>query len=113
MSAWKKFIDNKTPEERQEYMERLREHRKQYRSENKERLNAIDKARYEDRKEDEKEKREEKHACEICGGRYSTHNKSTHLHSQRHINVLHEQDKKDKKSNHNNTQHNHTDVNVD
>ena len=75
MSAWNNFLDRKTPEELQAYRERHTERMKDYHRHNQERLRTVDKERYEKRKETEKEKREEKHACEICGGRYTTHNK--------------------------------------
>ena len=88
MSTWKKFVDRKTPEELQEYREQRREHMKNYRIHNQERLRAADKDRYETRKEKEKEKREEKHACEICGGRYTTHTKSQHLSTKKHCKAL-------------------------
>jgi hypothetical protein len=91
MTTWRKFIDSKTPEELQEYREQRREHMKNYRIHNQERLRAADRDRYETRKEKEKEKREEKHTCEICGGRYTTHTKPQHLSTKKHCKALEEQ----------------------
>ena len=88
MSAWKNFVDRKTPEELQEYRERRREHMKNYRSHNQERLRAADKDRYETRKEKEKEKREKQHTCEICGGHYTAHTKTQHLNRKKHHKAL-------------------------
>ena len=60
------------------------EYFKRYRETHREHLAALEHARWERKKEELKEIRNAKHACEMCGGRFTYSNKSFHEKSKKH-----------------------------
>ena len=65
-----------------------REYKKQYYENNKEHLKEVFQLYWERNKEAINERKNAKRHCEICEGRYTTRNKSTHERCQKHQRAL-------------------------
>jgi hypothetical protein len=68
---------------KQQYRETHKDERKQYRHDNKDKLNEQMKLYYETNKDVLNAKKNIKHACD-CGGNYTLSNKSAHFKSIKH-----------------------------
>ena len=86
MSAWQKFISNKSAEELDQYRAERREYNRNYQEANKDKIhervapNLVP------------------HVCEVCGQQYSAHNSTRHLQSKRHRRAMGEDIPNKKKS---------------
>ena len=69
---------------RENNKEQIAEKKKEYREENREQIQKKEK----EYREKNKERLSEKHACELCGGRYTTASKHTHIKAKKHIQAM-------------------------
>jgi hypothetical protein len=65
--------------------EKIQEYLHDYYENNKEKLQEYKQEYYKLNREKNKEKLQTKNICDICGGKFTTHHKSTHLKSLKHI----------------------------
>ena len=79
----KERINAKSKEYYDDNKDEIAANRKQYRANNKERINAKKKQYYNNNKEQINAKSKQKHDCE-CGGKYITANKSRHMKTKKH-----------------------------
>ena len=86
MSAWQKFISNKSVEELDQYRAERREYNRNYHEANKDQIHKKAALKL------------VPHACEVCGQQYSTHNSTRHLQSKRHRRAMGEDIPNKKKS---------------